>query len=287
MARRWRRAWRRMLYRPAGHGPFPVLLERTPYDKSAHEPHRAHGCPPPPPPLAAAEVRGPISLRHGYARRLSGLSGDGTNRGGPLYEIPERGRGRLRHPSPGWARQSWCNGRVGTFRPLLRGPHFRPHSAVLDPPGFLAAQFLDCGGCFPTAYRSGIPHGGAFDLKQATWALQQRAGRRPGTPAVKAALRRTGHQRVVSRGCHGARGDSPLSAAPEYEDYLFEQWSARHVRRFLESSRASMRKAITTVMADVPVVKPLRLVWYDPLWRGRRWRITSGLVAAEARARFS
>ena len=38
----------------------------------------------------------------------------------------------------------------------------------LDPPG-LTAQFLDCGG-FSNAHRSGIPHGGAFDLKQATWA---------------------------------------------------------------------------------------------------------------------
>jgi len=46
----------------------------------------------------------------------------------------------------------------------LRTPGRR--SRCLDPPG-LAAQFLDCGG-FSNAYRSGIRHGGAFDLKQAT-----------------------------------------------------------------------------------------------------------------------
>jgi uncharacterized protein len=66
-------------------------------------------------------------------------------------------------------RQPWCNGRVGTFG-LSYAAHTQAALGCLDPPG-LAAQFLDCGG-FSNAYRSGIRHGGAFDLKQATWAYR-------------------------------------------------------------------------------------------------------------------
>ena len=66
-------------------------------------------------------------------------------------------------------RQNWCNGRIGTFG-LSYAAHTQAALACLDPPG-LKAQFLDCGG-FSNAYRSGIRHGGAFDLKQATWAYR-------------------------------------------------------------------------------------------------------------------
>ena len=65
-------------------------------------------------------------------------------------------------------RKPWCNGRVGTFG-LSYAAHTQAALGCLDPPG-LAAQFLDCGG-FSNAYRSGIRHGGAFDLKQATWPI--------------------------------------------------------------------------------------------------------------------
>jgi predicted acyl esterase len=65
--------------------------------------------------------------------------------------------------------QPWCNGRVGTFG-LSYAAHTQAALGCLDPPG-PAAQFLDCGG-FSNAYRSGIRHGGAFDLKQATWAYR-------------------------------------------------------------------------------------------------------------------
>ena len=43
--------------------------------------------------------------------------------------------------------------------------------ATLRPAG-LAAMFMECGG-FANAFRGGIRHGGAFELKQATWAYKQ------------------------------------------------------------------------------------------------------------------
>jgi hypothetical protein len=119
-------------------------------------------------------------------------------------------------------RQPWCNGRIATMG-LSYAAHTQLALGCLDAPG-LAAQFLDCGG-FSNAYRSGIRHGGAFDLKQATWAYKN-ALADARDPAVKAALEAqditTWMARLPQRAW--SRGDSPVSAAPEYEEYLFEQW---------------------------------------------------------------
>ena len=48
-------------------------------------------------------------------------------------------------------------------QPILKGA-----LACTDPPG-VAAMFLDSGG-FANAYQDGIRQGGAFELKQVTWA---------------------------------------------------------------------------------------------------------------------
>jgi putative CocE/NonD family hydrolase len=119
--------------------------------------------------------------------------------------------------------QPWCNGRVATMG-LSYAAHAQMALGCLDPPG-LAAQFIDCGG-FSNAYRSGIRRGGAFDLKQATWAWRN-ALADARDPDVRAALAAQDigawFGRLPGRGWR--RGESPISAAPDYEDYLFEQWS--------------------------------------------------------------
>src|SRR2546429_14116 len=88
---------------------------------------------------------------------------------------------------------------------------------------FRSAMFLECGG-FANAYRGGIRHGGAFELKQAVWALRNaRSGSNHLEPAARQAL----EQADIGRWClrlPWSRGDSPLQWAPEYEDYLFSQW---------------------------------------------------------------
>ncbi len=81
-------------------------------------------------------------------------------------------------------RQPWCNGRIGTFG-LSYAAHTQAALGCLDPPG-LASQFLDCGG-FSNAFRSGIRHDGAFDLKQATWAYNNALADAK-DPRIKAAL---------------------------------------------------------------------------------------------------
>jgi X-Pro dipeptidyl-peptidase (S15 family) len=103
--------------RPTSGGPFPVLLERTPYNKSA--PSRSD---------RTAAVAMPPARRGRcllYAarlcRRLSGLPRP-VAVGGPLHKISERGRGRIRHPLLADAailvqRPDWH------IRSLLRGAH--------------------------------------------------------------------------------------------------------------------------------------------------------------------
>ena len=51
---------------------------------------------------------------------------------------------------------------------LSYAAHTQGALGCANPPG-VAAMFLDCGG-FANAYQGGIRQGGAFELKQVTWA---------------------------------------------------------------------------------------------------------------------
>src|SRR5947209_258673 len=206
------------VYRPEGAGPFPVLLERTPYDKSAAS--RSERTAAEARPRSRAEFAA-YFVAHGYAvayQDCRGRYGSGGRFTKYLSEA-EDGCDTL-----AWlVRQSWCNGRVGTFG-LSYAAHTQAALGCLDPPG-LAAQFLDCGG-FSNAYRSGIRHGGAFDLKQATWAWRNAlADARDEETRATLAAQDIAAWFAGLPGRGWRRGESPVSAAPDYEDYLFEQWS--------------------------------------------------------------
>ena len=68
--------------------------------------------------------------------------------------------------------QDWCNGRIGSMG-LSYAAHTQLAAACLNPPG-LTTMVLDSSG-FANAYRCGARQGGAFELKQATWAYKQAA----------------------------------------------------------------------------------------------------------------
>jgi uncharacterized protein len=203
------------VYRPQGPGPFPVLLERTPYDKLA--PSRSERTALVAQPRSRAEVAAYFA-RYGYAVVYQDCRGRYKSGGRFTKYLSEAEDG---YDTLAWlVRQPWCNGRIGTFG-LSYAAHAQAALGCLDPPG-LAAQFLDCGG-FSNAYRSGIRHDGAFDLKQATWAYNNALADAK-DPAVRAALKAQDIKAWFAR-MPWSKGASPLSAAPEYEDYLFEQWS--------------------------------------------------------------
>jgi putative CocE/NonD family hydrolase len=118
--------------------------------------------------------------------------------------------------------QPWCNGKIGTMG-LSYAAHTQAALASTNPPG-VAAMVFDSGG-FANAYQGGIRQGGAFELKQATWAYRQ-ALQSPtvqNDPDLKAALEAVDLCDWFRR-MPWQPGNSPLALVPEYEAYLFEQW---------------------------------------------------------------
>jgi uncharacterized protein len=242
------------LYRPDGPGPFPVLLERTPYGKSAAS--RSERTASDATPRSRAEVAA-YFVGHGYAVAYQDCRGRYHSGGRFTKYLSEAEDG---FDTLAWLqRQPWCNGHVGTFG-LSYAAHTQAALGCLDPPG-LAAQFLDCGG-FSNAYRSGIRHGGAFDLKQATWAYRN-ALADARDPVVKAALAAQDISAWFRR-MPWRKGDSPVSAAPEYEDYLFEQWSHGIFDDYWKQPGIYCEDFYDRY-ADVPMVHLSG--WYDPYAR--------------------
>jgi uncharacterized protein len=242
------------IYRPEGIGPFPVILERTPYDKSA--PSRSEIT------ATDAELRSRAWVARyfveaGYAVAYQDCRGRYRSEGGFTKYLSEAPDG---FDTCAWlVAQPWCNGRVATTG-LSYAAHAQMALGCLGAPG-LAAQYLDCGG-FSNAYRSGIRHGGGFDLKQATWAYRN-ALADARDPAVKAALEAEDIAQWMGR-MPWRRGDSPLKAAPDYEDYLFEQWSRGTFDGYWKQP-GIYAEGYYDAYADVPMVHLSG--WYDPYAR--------------------
>ena len=237
------------VYLPDGAGPFPVIMERTPYGRERDQPHRDHRRRPHP-----GHARRDRRLLHrAWLRR--GLPGHARplwlRR--PLREIPVGRRGRLRRLRLAARSQPWCDGRICTMG-LSYAAHTQAALGCLDPPG-LVAQVLDCGG-FANSWKSGIRQSGAFELKQATWAFKKRWCRRRRRPirCCSAALAAEDVRDWFTR-MPWKPGHSPLRHHPDYEAYLFDQWThgadeavlaaARHLDRGLSRAVLAAPRACT------------------------------------------
>lgn len=247
------------IYRPAVNGkPIdiarPVLLERTPYDKTGvnhGDRTRANPAPRSKPEIAVDFVRG------GYVVALQDCRGRYASEGVFEKYLNEGADGA---DTIAWlTHRPWCDGKVGTLG-LSYGAHVQSALACLDPPG-LAAMFLDSGG-FSSAYHSGIRQGGAFELKQATWAYKH-ALLSPATqadPARRAALEAQDLS-AWFKAMPWSEGRSPLSAAPEYEAYLLDQWRNGLFGSYWKQNGIYARGAYEAY-SDVPTVHMSS--WFDP-----------------------
>jgi hypothetical protein len=198
-------------------GRFPVILERTPYDKTA--PSRSERTPTNPTPLGRAAVAA-FFARRGYVVVYQDCRGRYKSEGEFVKYLSDGNDG---YDTCAWmVKQPWCNGRIGTMG-LSYAAHTQGALGSAGAPG-VVAMFLDSGG-FSNAYQDGIRQGGAFELKQATWAFNQalESPELQHDPAKLAAMKgidiRDWFRRMPWR-----RGNSPVTLAPEYENYLFEQW---------------------------------------------------------------
>ena len=196
---------------------FPVVLERTPYDKTA--PSRSERTPANPKPLGRAEVAA-FFTRQGYVVVYQDCRGRYKSEGEFVKYLSDGNDG---YDTCAWiVKQSWCNGKIATMG-LSYAAHTQGALGSAGAPG-VVAMFLDSGG-FSNAYQDGIRQGGAFELKQATWAFNQalESPELQRDPARLAAMKAIDIRDWFHR-MPWQRGHSPVSLAPEYEAYLFEQW---------------------------------------------------------------
>jgi len=203
---------------PDGAGPFPVILERTPYGRaetSRSEITAANRTP------ASRACIAAYFTAQGYAVVYQDTRGRYGSEGRFIKYLSD---GEDGFDTCAWLHgQPWCDGRLCTMG-LSYAAHTQAALGCLDPPG-LVAQILDCGG-FANAWRGGIRQSGAFELKQATWAFKNAAlsPEAEADPVVKAALVAEDIRDWFTR-MPWRPGHSPLRHHPDYEAYLFEQWT--------------------------------------------------------------
>ena len=210
------------IYRPARDGKpvpgrFPVILERTPYGKTIVS--RSELSVADPTPKSRAEVAR-FFVSRGYVVIYQDCRGRYGSQGKFVKYLSDGADG---YDTCAWiVRQPWCDGKIGTMG-LSYAAHTQGALGCAGAPG-VAAMVVDCG-AFANAYQGGIRQGGAFELKQVTWALPaaiespELANDPVRLKAMKAIDLRAWFARMPWK-----KGHSPLSDSPEYEDYVWEQW---------------------------------------------------------------
>ena len=232
--------------------PLAVVIERTPYDKS--KPSRSekqldgrH--------LSREEMAAAFTQR-GFIAVFQDCRGRYASEGVFVKYTHEAEDG---FDTLSWlVKQPWCNGRVGSMG-LSYAAHTQLAMACLNPPG-LTTMVLDSGG-FANAYQCGIRQGGAFELKQATWAYKQ-AKESPAAkadPLVFEALQQEDIRAWFAR-MPWRPGNSPLRHSPEYEDYLFSQWSHGTFDDYWQQL-GLYAEGYYDVIPDIPVM--FMSSWYD------------------------
>ena len=210
------------IYRPARGGKpvagrFPVIMERTPYGRNVTSFRDITATNKTP--LSRAEMAR-IYVSQGYVVILQDCRGRYGSEGEFIKYLSEGADG---FDTCAWiVEQPWSDGKIGTMG-LSYAAHTQVALGCLNPPG-LKAMFVDCGG-FSNAYQGGIRQGGAFELKQVTWAytlgLESQAAQND--PRLLAALK-TVDLKAWFASMPWKRGHTPISLIPDYEAYVYEQW---------------------------------------------------------------
>lgn len=247
------------LYRPAKadgspvDGPLPVILERTPYGKG--ERSRSEIEVGMSRPRNRSEVAGHF-VRHGYAVVYQDCRGRFGSEGQFTKYLSE---GEDGYDTALWIKdQAWCDGRIGTMG-LSYAAHTQAALACLDPAG-LACMVIDSGG-FSNAHQCGIRQGGAFEMKQVTWAFNQakESPEAKADPVIAAALAAE-DLHAWFRAMPWKPGHSPVRWVPEYEQYLFEQWTEGSFGPYWQKL-GIYAQGWYDRFAKVPIV--LMSSWYD------------------------
>ena len=192
------------IYRPARNGVavnerFPVLLQRTPYARSA----------------VAGEAE--YFAQHGYVVAVQNLRGRFTSEGTFLKVQPADATDG--YDVIEWlAKQPWSNGQVGMWGTSFAA-HAQAGAAQLHPPS-LKTLVLNMGG-MSNAWDHGVRYRGTYEMgRQLTWAWTQLIADAR-TPQVKELLTQEKVEDWYSVQPL-RRGQSPLSVVPAYEGWYME-----------------------------------------------------------------
>jgi uncharacterized protein len=233
---------------------FPVILERTPYDKTADS--RSERTPSSEKPKSRAEVA-EFFVQRGYVVIYQDCRGRYASEGTYVKYLSDGADG---YDTCAWIlRQPWCSGAIGTMG-LSYAAHTQGALGSAGAPG-VKAMFLDSGG-FSNAYQGGIRQGGAFELKQVTWAFSEglNSPQLRSDPAKSAAMRRIDLGAWFRR-MPWRRGASPLSLVPDYEAYVFDQWEHGNFDAFWQQ----LGIYAAGYYRDFPQAAMVHMSsWYDP-----------------------
>ena len=247
------------IYRPARDGRpvagrFPVILERTPYGKTVVS--RSERTASNPTPKSRAEVAA-FFVAQGYVVIYQDCRGRYGSQGTFVKYLSDGADG---YDTCAWiVRQPWCDGKIGTMG-LSYAAHTQGALGCANPPG-VAAMFLDSGG-FSNAYQGGIRQGGAFELKQVTWAYAaaMESPEVANDPLRLAAMKKVDLKAWFAR-MPWKQGHSPLSLAPDYEAYVYDQWRHGDFDAYWKQM-GLYAEGFYDTFSDAPMVH--MSAWYDP-----------------------
>lgn len=233
------------IYRPAVNGnaapgKFPVILERTPYNKDGIDGWVQYFLP-----------RGYVAVGQDVRGRYAS---EGNWR-------PHRDDVNDGYDTAKWiGEQSWCDGNIGTVGTSYPGG--TQHALAISNPPYLKTMVpVDAMSDYG---RYGIRHNGAFELRWMNWIFNIGGpnGSHPARdPAVRSVLLKLGEQvREYAKGMPLGRGTSPLRLAPDYEAWLVEAMGHGDYDDFWKNMGASVVDHLAEYK-DIPVY--LVGGWYD------------------------
>lgn len=230
------------VYRPARDGKaveekFPILLQRTPYDKKG----------------ARLVEQAEYFASHGYVVVLQDCRGRYRSEGTFTKYI---GEGQDGYDTVEWlAALPYGNGSVGMWGTSYAS-HVQANAAKLRPP-HLKTIVVNMGGIYD-GWDHKVRNHGAFELQQLTWAFGQLAAE-TSDPLVKEMLR----QETVGDWLTSLplrKGLNPLSAAPNFEDYILEMMTHADYDDYWKQLDVNWREYYEQT-ADIPMFHISG--WYD------------------------
>lgn len=223
-------------------GPWPVVVERTPYDKSRRVSHSQSGR---------------FFARRGYAVVMQDVRGRWSSEGDFEFLRNESSDG---YDTLVWIdEQAWSNGKVGTIGYSYTAAD-QQSLAITDPPGLVTQQLFDGGyNYFTKTFR----HRGACEYAiflQYVLQMARQSKEAAADAEVRDALDRMwANLGKWVRRLPLRRGESPLRLLPKYENWFFDMLTRSDYDAYWKDPSLNLEEAIDRY-PDIPVF--LETAWY-------------------------